>query len=333
MSVVSPIVLRTALRDYEPWGRLRGEISGRPNPGDRDDNEWLESIDEIGSGMRNVSDAQLQACSEHLLKRARDGESLDTYLAEAFALAREASRRVLGLYHYDVQILGGLAICRGTIAEMATGEGKTLVQSLAAYARGLSGKGVHVATANAYLAQRDFEFAAPLFEFLGLSAALLPERVAPAQKRRAYEADVTYGTGTEFGFDYLRDQVELMRFGPVPPGESYRRNVLGLESCKDAALAQRGLPFAIIDEIDSILIDEASTPLVISEGSSGEHGYPEVFQVAEDVSRTLKEAEDFVVEQETRTLRLTESGLARIEVESSEVPSGSLRRPWQTYIE
>ena len=328
----------TLRRQYAPAGylgwlghELSSSVVRRRNPESWDDQLILAEINARGPGLRDASGEKLQSLSHRLREEARSGRPLAQYVAPAFALVRESSRRVLNLFHHEVQILAGLAMCRGAIAEMATGEGKTLVQSLAAYARALAGKGVHVATANAYLAERDQEFAQPLYDFLGLTSALLPEKQSTAVKRVAYAADVTYGTGTEFGFDYLRDQLELFKMPKPRLGDRFSRAVLGENAAPLPGLAQRGLSFAIIDEVDSILIDEASTPLVISTRKEGPHGAPAPFLVARDLASRLEQGVDFFIE--SGAIRLSPEGEARIQSGEFPVPWADLRRPWGRYVE
>ena len=191
----------------------------------------------------------MRARTDAFRSRLAAGESLDDLLPEAFATVREAAKRTLGQRHFDVQLLGGMFLHEGSIAEMKTGEGKTLVSTLAAYLNALDGKGVHVVTVNDYLARRDSQWMGQIFNFLGLSVGCIVPGIGEAERRAAYQADITYGTNNEFGFDYLRDNMKL-----------------SLES-----MVQRGHHFAIVDEVDSILVDEARTPLIISgpaEGSS-----------------------------------------------------------------
>ena len=297
------------------------------------DHEKLAEINALSADMARLDSAQLAGRSLQYRDEIRAGRNLCDVIAPAFALVREASRRTLGLFHYDVQLLAGLAMCRGAIAEMATGEGKTLVQSLVAYAWALPGRGVHVATANSYLAERDQEFSRDLFAFLGLTSALLPERVPGPAKRAAYAADVTFGTGTEFGFDYLRDQLE--RFKQVKPrlGERFARAALDLPPPDSIGLSQRDLAYAIIDEVDSILIDEATTPLVISRKEEGPHRFPAPFLVAREVAAALAEGEDFTSPTAGRAVRLTEAGNRRIGSGEFPVPWKELRRPWPRYVE
>jgi preprotein translocase subunit SecA len=193
--------------------------------------------------MKSRSDAELKALTATYRERFDKGESLDSLLPEAFATVREAARRVLGQRHYDVQIMGGAALHYGWVAEMKTGEGKTLVSTLAAYLNALAGEGVHIVTVNDYLAKRDALWMGQVHQFLGLTVGMvLPELDTAEDKRRAYACDITYGTNNEFGFDYLRDNMAFVRTDQ----------------------AQRGHFFAIVDEVDSILIDEARTPLIIS---------------------------------------------------------------------
>ncbi|MBW3551604.1 MAG: S49 family peptidase, partial [Proteobacteria bacterium] len=199
-------------------------------------------INALEAEMEKLTDAQLQAKTPEFQQRIKDGESLDKLLPEAFAVCREASRRVLGMRHYDVQLIGGMVLHLGKIAEMRTGEGKTLVGTLPVYLNALEGKGVHAVTVNDYLARRDSAWMGKLYNWLGLSVGVVYPGMNPGDKRAAYASDITYGTNNEFGFDYLRDNMALSKDD---------RN-------------QRGLNYAIVDEVDSILIDEARTPLIIS---------------------------------------------------------------------
>ena len=196
----------------------------------------------LESEMAAKTDAELQAMTPALKERLANGETLDDILPEAFAVCREASWRVLGMKHFPVQIIGGIVLHRACIAEMQTGEGKTLVATLPVYLNALAGKGVHVVTVNDYLARRDSEWMGKLYRWLGLKVGLIVQGITNEQRHAAYNADITYGTNNEFGFDYLRDNMVV-----------YKENMV-----------QRGHFFAIVDEVDSILIDEARTPLIIS---------------------------------------------------------------------
>ena len=254
--------------------------------------------------MQKLTDEQLQAKTTEFKDRLAKGETLDDLLPEAFAVCREADWRVLGLKPYPVQIIGGIVLHRACIAEMQTGEGKTLVATMPVYLNALTGKGVHVVTVNDYLARRDSEWMGKVYRFLGLTVGLVVHSVAPADRKKAYEADVTYGTNNEFGFDYLRDNMVV-----------YKANMV-----------QRGHAYAIVDEVDSILIDEARTPLIIS--GKGEDSSA-MYKRADDFAKTLKKSVivelddkvaaeeqvdgDYVVDEKRKTATLTESGVAKAE--------------------
>lgn len=256
-------------------------------------------INAMEPAMEKLSDSELQAKTGEFRERLAKGESLESIIPEAFAVVREASKRVFGMRHFDVQLLGGMVLNDRCIAEMRTGEGKTLTATLPAYVNALSGKGVHVVTVNDYLAQRDAENNRPLFEFLGLSVGInLPGMPAPA-KREAYGADITYGTNNEYGFDYLRDN---MAFSPEER-------------------VQRKLHYALVDEVDSILIDEARTPLIISGPAEDSSDlYRRVDKIIPNLVRQEKEDSDtfqgeghFSVDEKSRQVNLTERGLVLIE--------------------
>ncbi|MEO1925320.1 MAG: DEAD/DEAH box helicase, partial [Gammaproteobacteria bacterium] len=205
-------------------------------------NKIVEKINPLEDEFKSLSDDDFPEKTNQLKERLKQGESLDDILPEAFALVREAGQRALSMRHFDVQLIGGMVLHNGSIAEMRTGEGKTLVATLAAYLNGLSGLGVHVITVNDYLAKRDSEWMGQIYSFLGLTTGVIVTGLSTEERKLAYQCDITYGTNNEFGFDYLRDNMAFSKEGRV----------------------QRGLNFAIVDEVDSILIDEARTPLVIS---------------------------------------------------------------------
>jgi len=205
-------------------------------------NKTVAKINAFEPALQALSDADLRAKTDEFRRRLADGTKLDALLPEAFAVVREASRRVLGLRHYDVQMIGGMVLHSGKIAEMRTGEGKTLVATLPVYLNALEGKGVHVVTVNDYLAKRDAAWMGKVYNALGMSVGVVVPNMDHADKHQAYAADITYGTNNEYGFDYLRDNMALSK------EQRY----------------QRELNFAIVDEVDSILIDEARTPLIIS---------------------------------------------------------------------
>ncbi len=239
-----------------------------------------------------LSDEALGGKTAEFRKRLTEGETLDDLLPEAFAVAREAARRATGMRPFDVQVMGAVALHQGSIAEMKTGEGKTLVATMPVYLNALAGRGVHVVTVNDYLASRDAAWMAPVYEALGLTVAALQNNMEPAARAEAYKADITYGTNTEFGFDYLRDNM-----------------VLRLEQ-----QVQRGHFFCIVDEVDSILIDEARTPLIIS--GPGERAAKTYYDFAR-IAHRLKpgEDEDYEIDEKKRTVAITEKGLAKVEQE------------------
>jgi len=246
------------------------------------------TINELEPATRALSDEDFPRRTLDLKDRVSRGAPLDEILPEAFALCREAARRMLNMRHFDVQLIGGMVLHQGKIAEMKTGEGKTLVATLAAYLNALSGKGVHVITVNDYLARRDAAWMGPIYRFLGLTVGVIQHELEDAARQEAYAADVTYGTNNEFGFDYLRDNMKYS---------------LG-------AMVQRGHHYAIVDEVDSILIDEARTPLIIS-GPSEES--TELYSRAEVIIPRLKKDEDFTVDEKARTVALTEEGVEKSE--------------------
>ena len=236
-----------------------------------------------------LSDDELKQKTIEFKERLANGETLNDILPEAFATVRETSFRVLKMKHFYVQILGGIALHQGRIAEMKTGEGKTLVETLPAYLNALSGNGVHIITVNEYLASRDSEWMGKIFNFLGVTVGLTLSGMSQDEKRFAYAQDITYGTNSEMGFDYLRDNM--------------------LQRKED--FCQRGLNFAIVDEVDSILIDEARTPLIISGGQGIKGG--EIYYTCQKFVRTLVKDTDFEVDEEHKITRLTESGIDKAE--------------------
>lgn len=241
------------------------------------------------SEMERLDDAALAALTNTYRERFSRGEDLDDLLPEAFATVREAARRVLGQRHYDVQLMGGAGLHFGWVAEMRTGEGKTLVATLPAYLNSLGGGGVHIVTVNDYLAMRDAEWMGQVHRFLGLDVGLIvPDQRDWTVKKRAYDADITYGTNNELGFDYLRDNMAIT-----------------LEE-----QAQRGHSFAIVDEVDSILIDEARTPLIISGPADSAQAL--YYQFAK-ITRSLQRERDYEVDEAKRTVVPTEEGISRVE--------------------
>ena len=247
-----------------------------------------DHINEIEPNYVKLSDANLVAKTDEFKRRLQKGETLDDLLPEAFAVVREASKRVLGMRHFDVQLMGGVCLHNGNIAEMRTGEGKTLVATLPVYLNALTGKGVHVVTVNDYLATRDSEQMGRLYNFLGLSTGLIVANLDFNQRREAYACDITYGTNNEFGFDYLRDNMVT--------------DVL--------QMVQRPLNYAIVDEVDSILIDEARTPLIIS--GPGQRSTDNYYKLAKIVPHLVRD-EDYIIDEKQKTIAPTDSGIEKVE--------------------
>jgi preprotein translocase subunit SecA len=253
--------------------------------------EFEGRVDEVNAhepAMQALTDDELRGKTAEFKRRHADGESLDDLLPEAFAACREAAVRALGMRHFDVQLIGGMVLHRGMIAEMKTGEGKTLVATLAAYLNAIAGKGVHIVTVNDYLAKRDSEWMGKVYRFLGLEVGIIQSQMDPSQRKPAYDADITYGTNSEFGFDYLRDNMVIEADDRV----------------------QRGHAYAIVDEVDSILIDEARTPLIIS--GAGTKSADTYKQFAKVVPR-LKPEVDFELDEAKRMIAPTEEGISKIE--------------------
>jgi preprotein translocase subunit SecA len=251
-----------------------------------------DQVNSVEDDFAALSDAELRALTDEFRERHAGGESLDDLLPEAFAAVREAAKRTLGQRHFDVQIMGGAALHLGNIAEMKTGEGKTITAVLAAYLNALAGTGVHVVTVNDYLAKRDAEWMGRIHRFLGLEVGVILAQMEPDERRKQYAADITYGTNNEFGFDYLRDNMAW-----------------GLEEC-----VQRGHNYAIVDEVDSILIDEARTPLIISgPADQNSRWYQEFAKIAPRLRRGEDGDGDYEVDEKKRTVGILESGVEKVE--------------------
>ncbi len=266
----------------------------------------VDKINSLEPEMEKLTDKELAGKTDYFKEQLKEGKTLDDILPEAFATVREASKRVLGMRHFDVQLIGGIILHQGRISEMKTGEGKTLVATLPVYLNALTGKGVHVVTVNEYLAKRDSEWMGKVYRFLGLSVGLVLSRMDPISKRKAYNADVTYGTNSEYGFDYLRDNMVIRKEDMV----------------------QRGLNYAIVDEIDSILIDEARTPLIISgraNKSSDLYKKADTFVrrlkakvIVEEDTKDIDQAEDnekydYIVDLKAKSATLTQKGIEKAE--------------------
>lgn len=248
----------------------------------------VEQVNALEAEISELSDEELKAKTPEFKERLAKGETLDDLLPESFAVVREASKRVLGMRHFDVQLIGGIVLHEGNIAEMKTGEGKTLVATLPAYLNALTGKGIHIITVNDYLAKRDSEWMGQIYKFMGLSVGLIVHGLSYDERQVAYGCDIIYGTNNEFGFDYLRDNMAL---------------------AKDF-LVQRELNYAIVDEVDSILIDEARTPLIIS----GQSDKPtDLYYQFAQIVKNMKEGEDYTVDEKAHSAMPTEQGIAKVE--------------------
>src|SRR5256885_10320120 len=250
----------------------------------------VAEINPLEPQIAAFSEEQLRAKTLEFRERVASGETLDDLIVEAFAVVREAGRRVLNMRHFDVQLIGGAVLHKGKIAEMKTGEGKTLVSTMPAYLNALGGKGVHLVTVNDYLAKRDSEWMGPIYGTLGVSVGLIQGQMSPEERRPAYAADLTFGTNNEFGFDYLRDNM-AMQFDDM---------------------VQRGHHYGIVDEVDSILIDEARTPLIISGMVADSAKWDVTF--ARMVPR-LRRDEDYEVDEQKRTVAALEDGVHKVERE------------------
>src|SRR5437764_297734 len=274
----------------------------------------VAQVNALEASVQALSDEQLRGKTIEFRQRSGNGETLDELLPEAFAVVREAGRRVLNMRHFDVQLIGGAVLHKGKIAEMKTGEGKTLVATLPAYLNALEGNGVHVVTVNDYLARRDSEWMGKIYRFLGMTVGVIQHDLNDSERQKGYSADITYGTNNEFGFDYLRDNMKF----------------------ELAHYVQRGHNFAIVDEVDSILIDEARTPLIIS-GPAEESTdlYYEVDRIIPHLQRgattrgdvkaeereELEKTGDYIVDEKHKTVNLTESGMGKADTEAQEFAS------------
>lgn len=280
------------------------------DPNDKKIQQYSQTINKINKleeTVKKLTDSELQNQTNLFIQRLSQGEKLETFLVESFAVVREASRRVLGLRHFDVQLIGGLILHEGKIAEMRTGEGKTLVAVLPAYANALTGKGVHVVTVNDYLAARDAEYVGQIHKFLGLSVGLIQQNMTQSERKLNYSKDITYTTNSELGFDYLRDNMAIQ-----------------LDD-----IVQRPFYFSILDEVDSILIDEARTPLIISgSGDTADKKY----LIANKVSRLLTRNLHYEVDEKARNIILTEDGVVKVEKELNVKDIYDVEDPWAPYI-
>ncbi|MCA9163027.1 MAG: preprotein translocase subunit SecA, partial [Planctomycetales bacterium] len=257
----------------------------------------VDAINALEPKMQALSDEELRDQTRKFRERLAAGETLDDILVEAFATCREGGRRWLNMRHYDVQMIGGMVLHSGSIAEMVTGEGKTLVATLPAYLNALAGKGCHVVTVNDYLARRDMEWMAPLYMGLGLTVGAIQSDMKVLERQKAYDCDITYGTNNEFGFDYLRDNMRPASRGDDRYPKEYQQS-------------QGRLTFAIIDEVDNILVDEARTPLIISGPA---HDDVKKYAEADRIARQLKREEHFIVNEKDHSVNLTDEGVRAAE--------------------
>ena len=269
-------------------GNITKKIFGTPN--DRylkNSKTILENINSLEGELEKLNDDELKKNTLKLKEKFISGESLESLLPLSFATVREASKRILGQRHYDVQMIGGIALHQGKISEMKTGEGKTLVSTLPAYLNAISGKGVHIVTVNDYLAKRDSKWMGKIYEFLGLNVGCVVPGINDEERKKAYNCDITYGTNNEFGFDFLRDNMKF----------------------EINQMVQRSFNFAIIDEVDSILIDEARTPLIIS-GPTEDNS--ELYNTVNNLIPKLKD-EDMEIDEKAKSVTLTEKGNENVE--------------------
>src|SRR5574341_1446188 len=292
------------------FGTLLRKVFGSKN--DRELKRIQPLIDQINqreSALTTLSLDELQAQTALFRQRLAQGTPLDSLIPEAFAVVREVSRRLLNMRHFDVQLIGGIVLHEGKIAEMKIGEGKTLVATLPAVLNALAGRGVHIVTVNDYLARRDAEWMGPIYRALGLSVGVIVHDLDDDQRRRAYAADITYCTNKEVAFDYLRDRIALAG----QPGRIHLQlERLYGQHARARQLVHRGLYYAIVDEADSVLVDEARTPLIIS-GGDGNGAGQRVWETALTIAAQMRQESDFVLGGRERAVRLSPAGEARLE--------------------
>ncbi|MDH3280339.1 MAG: preprotein translocase subunit SecA [Gammaproteobacteria bacterium] len=296
------------------------------------DRQLVAEINRREARLRESSDQALRTLARELQPRAVGSEfDLQTdFLISTFAVVREVVRRTISLRLYDEQLMAGLAMTRSAVAEMATGEGKTLAATLPAVAHGLRGAGVHVMTVNQYLAQRDYHLLQPVYEYLGLSIGLVRPKSSLDSKRAAYAADITYGVGAEFGFDYLRDQLAMTQVPKTVFGGRFQARLRG-EPIRESKPVQRGHAFAIVDEADSVLIDEARSALILSGSTGAPHRHPAPYVMARQVGDSLKRGIHFDYDDRAGRLALLDQGLESIfKIETTRL---ELQRPWASYVE
>ena len=327
-------MFRRSAKAAESSGNALSESRVARSLANADSGELIPHIRALAKTLEAASESQLIGeVGEVRRELARGHRSSEPHLLVAgLALACEALRRTKGIQLYDVQLIAAMAMSRRCIAQMQTGEGKTFVALTAAMHLAMAGRGVHVITPNTYLAERDEKLAASVVAPLGLSVALLPERVDAAKKTPAYDADITYGTGHEFGFDYLRDQLTLRQQAQERPGERLLRQ-LDPASSSQRLTMQRGLIYAVVDEADSVLIDDASSPLVLSFGSNDRAPDADAHLTAKALAEQLKQGDEFLLETSTGRIALTEAGVRRVYADDVAIPVLQLVRPWTEYVQ
>jgi preprotein translocase subunit SecA len=300
-----------------------------------DASHWaaVEHIHMLAGRWRRESDGALRELTTALKKAAQAAESADAaeVLVPALSLATEAARRALGIEFYDVQLLAGLVLARGGIAQVQTGEGKTFITALPAVCFALRGRGVHLMTTNCYLAERDYALLSPMYALLGISAGVLHSAASPDDKRAAYACDITYGPGYEFGFDYLRDRLAGLT-SRRQLGDVLRQRLRG-GAAQSGAPLQRPCAFAVVDEADSVMIDEATTPLILNQAGEPSNKHSEVYRLADDLAAQLQPNRDFQLDGDGRALCLTPAGLDRARQTIQAITADGLRRSWPQYVE
>ena len=306
------------------------QLLGNIQPAKQLDYDGLHCIKLIQKQLTTISDEMLSSNFQLLANEVAADPNADV-LYRCFAYIREAAARALNMPHYDVQLLAGLAMAKNAIAEMATGEGKTLVATLPACYFALFKKGVHVMTVNAYLAERDCNLMRPLYQQLGLSVGFIRHDLSYEEKRRAYQCDITYGVGSDFGFDYLKDQLEVQTIPNLPLGQEFRTTMRGM-SLRKPKLTQRGQEYAIIDEADSVMLDEASSALILSGSSDQLHPYPQPYCLAEQLADSLQKGIDYLIDDTTGAIILLENKQRDLYQCLDRESRLSLVRPWENYI-
>ena len=311
---------------------VRPKLRRRPT-GTSDLALYISRIRQHAQELASLSDTELQSRAIELRENVEAGSDVTSpdLLMAGFAFCAEAVRRVHGKILHEVQLLGGLVMASGAIAEMATGEGKTLTGAAPAFVHALSGRGVHVMTSNSYLAERDCEELRPVFEMLGLTVAVLPEQAPASVKQPLYDCDIVYGNGFEFGFDYLRDQIALRQSKSAALGTVVRQRLRG--GLASRVTMQRGLNFAIVDEADHVMLDDAISPLLIAEQAPGEAPDAKAHRVARELARELSTPVDYEFDPARRWIRLTATGRDRTHLAVDRIPVDQLIRPWALYVE